>query len=61
MEEILKNLREGDIFIKISENESTLSNSIIEHNSLTVIKILKRVRNSNEEEDFYIYEMFLKL
>ena len=57
MEEILKNLREGDIFIKISENESTLSNSIIEHNSLTVIKILKRVRNSNEEENFYIYEM----
>ena len=57
MEETLKNLKEGDIFIKISENESALSNSIIEHNSLTIIKILKRVRNSNEEEDFLIYEM----
>ena len=57
MEETLKNLKEGDIFIKISENESALSNSIIEHNSLTIIKILKRVRKGDEEEDFYIYEM----
>ena len=57
MEETLKNLKEGDILVKISKNESTLSNFIIEHNKITVIKILKRVRNSNEEEDFYIYEM----
>ena len=57
MKEILKNLKEGDILVKISENESVLSDSIIEHNSLIAIKILKRVRNSNEEEDFYIYEM----
>lgn len=57
MEETLKNLKEGDILVKISENESALSNSIIEHNSLTVIKILKRVRKGDEEEDFYIYEM----
>jgi hypothetical protein len=55
MEENLKNLREGDIFIKISENETTLSNSIIEHNSLTIIKILKKVKNSNDDE--YVYEM----
>ena len=57
MKEILKNLKEGDILVKISENESVLSDSIIEHNSLIAIKILKRVGNSNEEEDFYIYEM----
>ena len=57
MKEILKNLKEGDILVKISENESVLSDSIIEHNSLITIKILKRVRNSNEKEDFYIYEM----
>ena len=57
MKEILKNLKEGNILVKISKNESTLSDFIIEHNSLTVIKILKRVRNSNKEKDFYIYEM----
>lgn len=57
MKEILKNLKEGDIFIKISENESAWGDSTIEHNSLIAIKILKKVRNSNEKEDFFIYEM----
>lgn len=57
MKETLKNLKEGDIFIKISEGESEWGDSTIEHNSLTLIKILKRVRNSNEKEDFFIYEM----
>lgn len=57
MKETLKNLKEGDILVKISKNESACGDSIIEHNSLIAIKILKRVRNSNEEEDFYIYEM----
>ena len=53
MKETLKNLKEGDIFIKISEGESEWGDSTIEHNSLTLIKILKRVRNSNEKEDFF--------
>lgn len=57
MKETLKNLKEGDILVKISKNESAWGDSIIEHSSLIIIKILKRVRNSNEEEDFYIYRM----
>lgn len=57
MKEILKNLKEGDILVKISKNESVYGDSIIEYNSLIAIKILKRVRNSNKKEDFYIYEM----
>lgn len=57
MEEILKNLKEGDILVKISKNESVHGDSTIEYDSLIVIKILKRVRNSNEKEDYYINEM----
>ena len=58
MKETLKNLKEGDILVKISENKSVWGNDlIIKYNNLIITKILKRVRNSNEEEDFYIYEM----
>lgn len=57
MKETLKNLKEGDILIKISENESVWGDSTIEHNVLIAIKILKKVKNGDEEEDFYIYEM----
>lgn len=62
MEEILKNLKEGDILVKISENKSVWGDDLFfKYNNLIVTKILKRVRNNNnnnnKEEDFYIYEM----
>jgi hypothetical protein len=57
MKKILENLKEGDIFIKISEGESEWSDSTIEHNSITIMKILKKVKKRDEKEDFFIYEM----
>lgn len=55
MKETLKNLKEGDILVKLSRNES--DDTTIEHHSIIVIKIHKKVKCRYSKEDLYIFEI----
>jgi hypothetical protein len=57
MKEILKNLKEGDILVKLSRNESVFNDITIEHHSIIIIKIHKKVKCGYSKEDLYIFEI----